>query len=571
MKKRIDTIGLARSVNAAFTALAFMWLCCSAALADTRPNILFLLTDDHRHDCLSSAGNSIARTPNLDRIAEHGTRFTNAFATLAICSPSRAACLTGQYGSVNGVTSFGNVSLNAPQHTFAHALQQSGYATGVTGKWHLKTTPREAGFQFASVCWSNGTWYNRRFNINGEEQVMPGFVDDVSVDESLRFIRQASDEDKPFMLWLNTQVPHMDHRHTWPAKDEFRGKYDTARMPLPTTWNDDLAGKPGYLKSSRSRTQALKYGYDDPAAIRAHARDYYAGVEQMDRSVGRLLKHLEETGIRDNTWIIFMGDNGWFLGEHGFTSKVLAYEESMRVPMVISSPDSRRTECDALVLNVDLAATILDIAGHSIPETMHGRSLLPLLDGAAPPDWRRSFLYEAPTPQLGSRPLWAVRDHKWKYVETELDDGSTFAELYDLENDAVEADNVAADPHNTHVLNRLQADLVEKRVVLNRSVDRAVQTAITALQSPHAESQVPAQPPRQPRTDLFISGIYPHLTTYGVYSQNGAHFKKGHNECGIGAIVPWAGKLWMVNYAPHMPKGSEHKLYSIDSDLYQSR
>ena len=214
----------------------FLLIATSRIVQADQPNIVFILTDDHRSDCLTAAGNELARTPNLDRIAAGGTRFTNAFVTLAICSPSRAACLTGQYGSTNGVTSVGNVALANPQHTFAHALRQAGYATGVTGKWHLKTRPEEAGFDFSSICWSNGTWYDRLFEIDGEKKTMPGFVDDVAVDESLRFIQQASEEQKPFVLWLNTQVPHMDHRHTWPAQDEFLENYAVEKMPLPTTW-----------------------------------------------------------------------------------------------------------------------------------------------------------------------------------------------------------------------------------------------------------------------------------------------------------------------------------------------
>ena len=209
-------------------------------------------------------------------------------------------------------------------------------------------------------------------------------------------------------------------------------------MPLPKTWNDDLAGKPDYLRRSRHRTQALKYGYDNPTNIRRHTRDYIASVEQMDATVGRVLDELDRLKVRDKTWIIFMGDNGWMLGEHGMTSKVLPYEESMRVPMAIAGPSTSPKVSTDLVLNIDLTATIYDLAGLPVPTSLHGRSLLALVSGEAPSDWRTSFLYEAPTPQLGSRPLWAARNSRWKYIETHVDEGKVFAELYDLQADAIE-------------------------------------------------------------------------------------------------------------------------------------
>ncbi len=542
----------------------------SLVQADTRqPNIVFILTDDHRWDGLSTAGNERLQTPHLDRLAATGTRFSNAFVTLAICSPSRAACLTGRYGSANGVTAVGNVQLNEGETTFAQSLRDAGYATGVTGKWHLKTTPEECGFEFASTCWSNGTWYDREFTIDGQSQVMPGFVDDVTADESIRFIRQTRDRDKPFVLWMCTQVPHMDHRHTWPAKAEFLEQYDVNEMPLPQTWNDDLGGKPEYLKTSRNRTQALKYGYDEPENIRRHARDYYASVQQMDAAVGRVLDELERQELPDNTWIIFMGDNGWMLGEHGMTSKVLPYEESMRVPMAIAGPATTPNVSDDLVLNIDLTATIYELAGLPIPPSLHGRSLLPIVSGESPKDWRKSFLYEAPTPQLGSQPLWAVRNDRWKYVETQASEDSdeVFAELYDLQFDAIENTNLATDAQYQDIAGELAQQLSQHRQALQ-------QPSVQLVPDNDSKSTTHSQPklaatPQAPRTDIQISGVYPHLTTYGVYSQNGAHYKGGHNECGIGAIVPWAGKLWMVNYAPHQPKGSEHKLFSIDPDLSQ--
>ncbi len=530
-----------------------------------QPNILFILTDDQRWDLFRASGNERIATPNLDRIAEHGTRFENAFVTLAICSPSRAACLTGRYGSSNGVTSVGNVRLHPSETTFAAILKQAGYATGVTGKWHLKSTPEECGFEFVSTCWSNGTWYDREFTVNGEKKVMPGFVDDVVASESLRFIEQARSQRKPFVLWMCTQVPHMDHRLTWPAREEYLDNYSVDEMPLPETWNENLSGKPIYLKTSRNRTQALKYGYDQPENILRHSRDYYAGVEQMDAAVGRVLDELERLNLRENTWIIFMGDNGWMLGEHGMTSKVLPYEESMRVPMAVAGPKTTQSVSSALVLNIDLTATVYELAGVPIPESLHGRSLLPIISGNAPADWRTSFLYEAPTPQLGSRPLWAVRGERWKYVETQVgdDSGDVFAELYDLNSDPIESNNVARLPEH-HARASAFANQLRQ---LKRAISPAGRIEVADRKAADTRPQIPAAPPQPARTDIEISGVYPHLTTYGIYSQNGAHYKSGHNECGIGAIVSWAGKLWMVNYAPHQPNGSEHKLYSVDPDL----
>ncbi|WP_144057694.1 sulfatase-like hydrolase/transferase [Novipirellula maiorica] len=547
------------------------------------PNIVFILTDDHRWDSYGAPDLRRIHTPNLDSITHDGTRFENAFVTLAICSPSGAACLTGRYGSANGVTSFGSVSLNEGETTFAQSLRKAGYATGVTGKWHLKTTPRECGFDFVSTCCSNGTWYNRRFTIDGETRTMPGFVDDVTADESIRFIRQAADADKPFVLWMCTQVPHMDSKHTWPAKPEYLDRYKVDEMPLPKTWNDDLDGKPEYLKSARNRTRALEYGYDDPSNIRNHIRDYRASVEQMDAAVGRVLNELEVKNRKENTWVIFMGDNGWFLGEHGTTSKVLPYEESMRVPMAIAGPKTSAMVSDELVLNIDLTATIYELAGLTVPAALHGRSLLPIVAGDSVDDWRTSFLYEAPTPQLGSQPLWAVRNERWKYIETkpEQDPTNQLVELYDLQSDAVEMENLAGKPEHRQTVDRLATELQSSKRKIAAQPDPTTLAAGPVSQGDQSKHDPPkttaasaaesretvATAVSTPRTDIHISGVYPHVTTYGVYSQNGGHYKDGHNECGIGAIVPWAGKLWMVNYAPHMPRGSEHKLFSVDPDL----
>ncbi len=561
-----------------FASILFTVTATIARAETPKPNIVFILTDDHRWDATGESDAGWVRTPNLDRITASGTHFKNAFVTLAICSPSRAACLTGRYGSANGVTEIGKSRIKDSEVTFAQSLQNIGYQTAVTGKWHLGNKPEDCGFDFASTCWSNGTWYDRKFTVAGETKVMPGFVDDVTADESIRFIREASQNEEPFLLWMNTQVPHMDHHHQWPAKQAYLDQYEAAEMPLPETWNDDLSGKPEYLKTARNRTQALAYGYDDPANIRQHAKEYFASVQQMDAAVGRVLDEIESLEIRDNTWIIFMGDNGWMLGEHGMTSKVLPYEESMRVPMAIAGPNTKTQVVSELVLNIDLTATIYDLAGLPIPESLHGRSLLPLVRAEKPADWRTSFLYEAPSRQLGSQPLWAVRNARWKYIETEIDGDGTFAELYDLDHDSIEQGNVAKDPANAKAVEEFSNQLREYRRDIGVGEMTLVsedQTEIETQKEPQAESVTDAERQAESlsnsdekvRNDIHISGVYPHLTAYGIYSQNGGHYIPGHNECGIGAIVPWAGKLWMVNYAPHQPNGSEHKLFSIGEDL----
>ncbi len=470
---------------------------------EQRPNILFILTDDHRWDGIGSSGNERIHTPHVDRIAKRGVHFRNAFVTLSICSPSRAACLTGRYGSSNGVTALGGRSnLKKGEPTFARALQNTGYRTGVTGKWHLKTTPKECGFDFVSTCRGNGTWYDREFTIDGKTSQRPGFVDDVTADESIRFIRESQERKKPFVLWMCTQVPHSS-RGGWPAQEQYLNNYDVDEMPLPKTWNDDLSGKPEYLKTARNRTKALKFGYDKPEAIRKHARDYYAGIQQMDAALGRVLDELERRNLRDNTWIIYMGDNGWLLGEHGMTSKVLPYEESMRVPMAIAGPDTKRLTASDLVLNIDLTATIYELAGVPIPDTLHGRSLLQLCDGKSPKDWRTSFLYEAPTPQLGSEPLWAVRTQRWKYIETQIseDPDDRFAELYDMQADAVEIKNLGREPEQQETVEKLTAQLRchQKEIASQdaRAFNRTADDKLEGIKTRRSNNKDVALPPSE--------------------------------------------------------------------------
>lgn len=435
-----------------------------AAADAPRPNIVFLFTDDQRFDAIGAVDEAMV-TPNLDRLAVRGTRFADAFVTLSICSPSRAAVMTGQYGSVNGVTTLDRRITDASP-LLPRLLRDAGYRTGMFGKWHLGSKPAEIGYDEANYFHSNGTFYGRTAIVDGASVTVPGYIDDALGDWSVAFIKRAHADRVPFFLWHCTQVPHMDHTFDWPARQHYLDLYDVAQMPLPPSWQDHLSGKPPYLKTARSRTRALEYGYDDPARIRRHIQRYRAATTQMDATLGRVIDAVDQLGLSDNTWFLFMGDNGWQIGEHGFTSKVLAYEESIRVPMIVAGPRTKPGVDERLALNIDLAATILDVAGVDVPDAMHGRSLL-----TPSADWREAFVYEAPTPVLGTHPVMAVRDARWKLIRTYDPDSPlrvAFTELYDLRNDPHELRNLADEPEHADRVARMAEQIAEHDRTIRR-------------------------------------------------------------------------------------------------------
>jgi arylsulfatase A-like enzyme len=262
----------------------------------------------------------------------------------------------------------------------------------------------------------------------------------------------------------------MNHALAWPAPAEFRAWYEASKLPLPPSVDGDLTGKPAYLASVRNRTQADVYGYREPQKVREHIRDYYAVVSQLDAMIGRLLAAVDRLALRDNTWVVFLSDNGWLLGEHRMTSKVLAYDDSVRIPLLISGPGVRARVEPRLALNLDLAPTLLDLAG-AVPEArIHGRSLRPLIEGGEVP-WRGSFVYECLDGYGGTRPMLGAITTEWSLIATweqASDVGSDlapFLELYDRSRDRAEMSNVAAEPRHREVLMRLQGD-IERHVRL---------------------------------------------------------------------------------------------------------
>lgn len=421
--------------------------------AGVPPSILFVLTDDQRWDGAGFASDGAVWSPGLDQLRSRSIHFTRAYAVYSLCSPSRAAILTSQYGTRNGVNAL-NGSLSRPQDSFVRLLRTAGYQTAVCGKWHLKTTPQAAGFDWAVTFEGNGTWYGRPVNHHGEIVKPDELVDRYCASASVRFLRER-DRQKPFFLWHCTQLPHMDHRHSWPASTTNLARHDARAMPLPATWKGDAPDKPKWLAESRNRTQALSYGYTEPVNLREHIRAYRATLADLDDALQPLWAELDAQNLWDNTVVVFMSDNGWMLGEHGLTSKVLAYEDSARVPLLIAAPGIQPGgRCDRLVSNLDLAPTLLEFAGLAVPTAYQGRSLRPLLDHPHSP-FRPGLRYEGVGGYGNVPPLMAWITERWKVIHTLSDPPDSeprFVECYDLHRDPGETRNVSSLPEFSEAL-----------------------------------------------------------------------------------------------------------------------
>ncbi|WP_319268482.1 sulfatase-like hydrolase/transferase [uncultured Draconibacterium sp.] len=410
-----------------------------------QPNIIFIYTDDQRRDALGATGNDVIITPQIDKLAKQGLQFNKANVVFALCSPSRAALLTGRYNSANGVMDLGS-DLNQGEVSLANYLKEAGYSTAVSGKWHVGQSPEKLGFDFHVIFHANGTYYGRQIDDMGEKKKVEKHCDEYCVDRSIDFLKEAAKSDKPFFLYHNTQLPHMNGVLIWDAKEETLAKYNVDDMPVTSSNRDDLSGKPEYLKKVRNLKQAKKYGYPDEKAIQQHTKEYYSVITEMDDALGRLFATIEELGLRENTYIFFMSDNGWMLGEHGFTSKVLPYKPATEVPFFVVGPGIKEGTNKSIVLNIDMAPTILDLAGIDTPENMHGASFSPMLKGKKVKDWRKAFVYEGLGLYGGAKPNLTVVSDDYRYIETYDDkelNAPIFKELYNQKEDAEEVTNLA--------------------------------------------------------------------------------------------------------------------------------
>ena len=484
--------------------------------APQKPNIVFIISDDHAYQAISAYGGrlaEIAPTPNIDRIAKEGMLFERCLVTNSICGPSRAAILTGKYSHKNGFidNTFGS-KFDFNQQTFGELLQKAGYKTGVLGKLHLGDKPTK-GFDYIDILPGQGSYYNPLF-INDEGQYkLEGYTTEIITEKAISWMDSVATKDQPFMLFLGHKSPH---RPWQPGPNEL-GMYENVEIPEPSTLFDDYSGNRevagmNYMSISEAMKMAQDLKITDQPQngftpeqqeqwdavygpinadfkkknlkgdeitrykYQRYMKDYLASVAGVDKGVGAVLDYLKASGLDKNTIVIYTSDQGFYLGEHGWFDKRWMYKESLRTPLLVKwpgkvTPGSVNTD---LVSNIDFAETFLDIAQTPIPEDMQGKSLVPILEGNTPKDWRNAHYYhyyEHPS-EHDVRRHYGITTNRYKLIHFYYD--LDVWELYDLEKDPKELHNVYGDPEYADIQAKLHDDLKELRVTYedNETLDQ---------------------------------------------------------------------------------------------------
>ena len=435
--------------------LCFPWF--TRAAEPARPNFLFIYTDDQRYDALSVVQKEQGeagrfpwfQTPNMDRIAAEGVRFRNAFVVNSLCAPSRAVFLTGRYNHFNGIASnFRPFPVTNVTH--AMLLRAAGYTTAYVGKWHMGNQRERPGFDHHYTFTGHARYVDPMFIVDGKDMPTKGWIDDLSTDYAIEFLRQQKDAAKPWSLVVGFKSPHGPFEPPARAKDRFAGELarvvPNLNSPVPY-----LGGVPGRA------ARAAEPGGKVPVNL-----NYFRCISAVDDCVGRLLDTLEELGFARNTIVVYTSDNGFYLGEHGLGDKRSAYDESLRIPFLVRYPalgdGARGRTVDEMVLNLDLAQTFLDFAGVSAPLAMQGRSFRPLLEGRKV-EWRQSWFYEYfAEAQKGSRipDVTAIRTTGAKLIKYPGHDDWT--ELFDLKADPYETKNLFGEPSQVTLRRRMEAE-----------------------------------------------------------------------------------------------------------------
>ncbi|HEX7171365.1 MAG TPA: sulfatase [Candidatus Limnocylindria bacterium] len=454
------------------------------SVARRRPNIVFVMADDHAAHAIGAYGSRVNATPGIDRLASGGMRFDACFCTNSICSPSRATILTGTYNHVNGVTTL-DTHFDGRLPTFPKMLQAAGYQTAIVGKWHLGHggIRDPTGFDWWSVLPDQGEYHDPTFLEAGERQIVrQGYATDLITDLALEWIDRR-DADRPFLAMVHHKAPH----RSWEPADRHAHLYADAPIPEPPTLRDEHVGRSTAAVEARMRLwdlteedlkQVVPPGLTDDEELawryQRYMQDYLRCVAALDESVGRLVDHVDERGIGDDTVVVYTSDQGFFLGDHGWFDKRFMYEESLRMPFIVRYPRmvEAGTSSDAIVLNLDVAQTLLELAGVEPTAPMQGRSLVPLLRGETPADWRTSMYYRYWMHLDGSHGVWAhrgVRTHRHKLVHyygdaleqpgAAPDPRPEEWELFDLEADPFELRSLHDHPDHAGLLAELRMEL----------------------------------------------------------------------------------------------------------------
>lgn len=453
-----------------------------------RPNILFIMSDDHAYQAMSCYSGKLNQTPNIDRIAKEGVIFTNSFVTNSICAPSRAVMLTGKFSHANGHLD-NTLAFNGSQVTFPKLLRASGYETAMIGKWHLESDP--TGFDYWNILPGQGDYYNPDFIEMGKRNKIEGYVTNLITDFSIKWLDKR-DKKKPFCLLLHHKAPH----RCWMPDTSYLTKYNDFKFPLPANFYDNYEGRTAaadqqmhmkdfcpvndlkmldkegevqgplrkafegqlkrmnpaqraawdkaylpeieyYKKANLSGKELLEWSFQ------RYMEDYMRCIASVDDNIGRILNYLKENNLDENTLVVYTSDQGFYLGEHGWFDKRFMYEESFRTPLVMKLPNKiKKGKIEKLVQNIDYAPTFLDLAGIAVPDDVHGKSLVPLITGKKTKDWRKSVYYhyyEYPGPHDVKR-HYGIRTDRYKLIHFYNDIDQW--ELYDLKLDPNEVTNL---------------------------------------------------------------------------------------------------------------------------------
>ena len=441
----------------AFIPLAILVL-ASCTNHPSRPNVVFIMADDQRWDMLSSNGNPYVETPHLDRLAREGCSFPNAFTVSGVCSPSRANFFSGKYSHNCGAPQiiWKNNTFLMNEKPFPALLQEAGYYSAHVGKWHLgEGQKQKPGYDYwAGFEWL-GEFFDTKVHVNGEEMQYDGFSDDILAGIAAGKIREMAGREQPFCLFVGLKAPHLPFSYP----ERYEHLLDSIPVPEPASIDEDydVSGRAPIMKSNVIRIRTFQGGIPMFGSWESYVKAYYRSSQALDDAVGIILDALDESGITDETIIIYSSDQGYTLGEHGMTEKHYAYEQVMRIPMLIRYPELVKagSSPEALVLNIDLAPTVLDLCGIDPPEEMDGRSWKGIFTGNEE-EWRKDFLFEYWDYRSILPSQLAVRSADFKLI-TYQDYPET--ELYDLRNDPRENRNVASDPEYAGALSEMQSRL----------------------------------------------------------------------------------------------------------------